>query len=159
MRTIYKEFKERQQKETNNLPIYFAFGNEQLQERANELGFESIDDMINNVVGIGAGGFCKKEDYQNIINTFKKHNEELKENLKNDEFLKSAFRYEMSNHEYIVTYDIYDTLRALEITLEEYQKSERMKKLFEEAKEDYLKAMNEWMRVLIWKNIKIVLQY
>lgn len=143
MRTIYKEFKERQQKEKNNLPIYFAFGNEQLQERANELGFESINDMINNVVGIGAGGFCKKEDYQNIINTFKKHNEELKENLKNDEFLKSAFRYEMSNHEYIVTYDIYDTLRSLEITLEEYQKSERMQKLFEEAKEDYLKAMNE----------------
>lgn len=143
MRTIYKEFKERQQKEKNNLPIYFAFGNEQLQERANELGFESINDMINNVVGIGAGGFCKKEDYQNIINTFKKHNEELKENLKNDEFLKSAFRYEMSNHEYIVTYDIYDTLRVLEITLEEYQKSERMQKLFEEAKKDYLKAMNE----------------
>lgn len=143
MKTIYKEFKERQQKETNNLPIYFAFGNAQLQERADELGFESIDDMINNVVGIGAGGFCKKEDYQNIVNTFKKHNEELKENLKNDEFLKSAFRYEMSNHEYIITYDIYDTLRALGITLEEYQKSERMQKLFKEAKKDYLKAMNE----------------
>jgi len=86
MKTIYEEFKERQQKETNNLPIYFAFGNAQLQERSNELGFESIDDMINNVVGIGAGGFCKKEDYQ---------------------------------------------------------KSERMQKLFKEAKEDYLKAMNE----------------
>lgn len=143
MKNIYEEFKESQQKETNNLPIYFAFGKEQLQERANELGFESIDDMLNNVVGIGAGGFCKKEDYQNIINTFKKHNEELKENLKNDEFLKSAFRYEMSNHEYIVTYDILDTLRALEITLEEYQKSERMQKLFKEAKKDYLKAMNE----------------
>lgn len=143
MKTIYKEFKERQQKETNNLPIYFAFGNAQLQERADELGFESIDDMINNVVGIGAGGFCKKEDYQNIINTFKKHDEELKENLKNDEFLKSAFRYEMSNHEYIVTYDMSDTLRALGITLKEYQKSERMQKLFKEAKENYLKAMNE----------------
>ena len=143
MKTIYEKFKERQQKETNNLPIYFAFGNEQLQERANELGFKSIDDMVNNVVGIGAGGFCKKEDYQNIINTFKKHDEELKENLKNDEFLKSAFRYEMSNHEYIVTYDISDTLRALGITPEEYQESERMRKLFKEAKEDYLKAMNE----------------
>lgn len=143
MKNIYEEFKERQQEETNNLPIYFAFGNAQLQERADELGFESIDDMINNVVGIGAGGFCKKEDYQNIINTFKKHNEELKENLKNDEFLKSAFRYEMSNHEYIITYDIYDTLRSLGITIEEYQKSERMQKLFKEAKEDYMKAMNE----------------
>ena len=143
MKTIYEEFKERQQKEINNLPIYFAFGNEQLQERANELGFESIEDMINNVVGIGAGGFCKKEDYQNIINTFKKHDEELKENLKNDEFLKSAFEYEMSNHEYIITYDISDTLRALGITLEEYRESERMQKLFREAKEDYIKAMNE----------------
>lgn len=143
MKNIYEEFKERQQKETNNLPIYFAFGNAQLQEKADELGFKSIDDMINNVVGIGAGGFCKKEDHQNIINTFKKHDEELKENLKNDEFLKSAFRYEMSNHEYVVTYDVSDTLRALGITLEEYQKSERMQKLFKEAKKDYLKAMNE----------------
>ena len=141
MKNIYEEFKERQQKETNNLPIYFAFGNEQLKERANELGFKNIDDMINNVVGIGAGGFCKKEDYQNIINTFKKHNEELKENLKNDEFLKSAFRYEMSNHEYIITYDVSDALRALGITLKEYQESERMQKLFQEAKEDYLKDM------------------
>ena len=143
MKNIYEEFKERQQKETNDLPIYFAFGNAQLQERANELGFESIDDMTNNVVGIGAGGFCKKEDYQNIINTFKKHDEELKENLKNDEFLKSAFEYEMSNHEYIITYDISDTLRSLGITLEEYRESERMQKLFKEAKEDYIKAMNE----------------
>ena len=143
MKNIYEEFKERQQKETNSLPVYFAFGKAQLQDRADDLGFESIDDMINNVIGIGAGGFCKKEDYQKIMNTFKKHNEELKENLKNDEFLKSAFRYEMSNHEYIVTYDISDTLMALGISTEEYQKSERMKKLFKEAKEDYLKAMNE----------------
>ena len=98
MKKIYEEFKKRQQEETNKLPIYFAFGNSQLQERAEELRFKSIDDMIDNVVGIGAGGFCKKEDYQNIINTFKKHDEELKENLKNDNFLKSAFRYEMNNH-------------------------------------------------------------
>lgn len=144
MRKIrYEELEAKHQEEINKLPIYFAFGNEQLQERTNELGFESIDDMIKNVVGIGAGGFCKKEDYQNIINTFKKHNEELKENLKNDEFLQSAFEYELANHEYIITYDISDTLRSLGITLEEYQKSERMQKLFEEAKEDYLKAMNE----------------
>lgn len=142
MRNIYEELKERQQKETNDLPIYFAFGDRQLQERADELGFESIDDMINNVVGIGAGGFCKKEDFDRVMNTFKEHNEEMIEAFENDEFLKDAFRYEMSNHEYIITYDISDTLRALGITLKEYQESERMQKLFKEAKEDYLKAMN-----------------
>lgn len=142
MRNIYEELKERQQKETNDLPIYFAFGDRQLQERADELGFESIDDMINNVVGIGAGGFCKKEDFDRVMNTFKEHNEEMIEAFENDEFLKDAFRYEMSNHEYIITYDISDTLRALGITLEEYQKSERMQKLFKEAKKDYIKAMN-----------------
>ena len=142
MKNIYEELKERQQKETNDLPIYFAFGDRQLQERADELGFESIDDMINNVVGIGAGGFCKKEDFDRVMNTFKEHNEEMIEAFENDEFLKDAFRYEMSNHEYIITYDISDTLRALGITLKEYQESERMQKLFKEAKEDYMKAMN-----------------
>ena len=141
MKNIYKEFKERQQKETNNLPIYFAFGNAQLQERADELGFDSIDDMLSNVVGIGAGGFCKKEDYQNIINTFKKHDEELKENLKNDEFLKSAFEYELANHEYIITYDISDALRPLGIKYDEYLKNERYQNIMKKAIENYKKDM------------------
>ena len=143
MKNLYLEMKERQQKETDNLPIYFAFGDRQLQEKSNELGFESIDDMIKNIVGIGAGGFCKKEDYQNIINTFKKHNEELKENLKNDEFLQSAFEYELANHEYIITYDISDTLRSLGITLKEYQENERYQNIMKVAISNYKKEMEK----------------
>lgn len=140
---IYEELKAKHQEEINKLPVYFAFGNEQLQERADELGFESIDDMINNVVGIGAGGFCKKEDYQNITNTFKKHNEELKENLKNDEFLQSAFEYELANYEYIITYDISDTLRSLGITLKEYQENERYQNIMKVAISNYKKEMEK----------------
>ena len=141
MKKTYEEFKERQQKEIDDLPIYFAFGDRQLQEKSEELGFKNIDDMLNNVVGIGAGGFCKKEDYQNIINTFKKHDEELKENLKNDEFLKSAFEYELANHEYIITYDISDALRPLGIKYDEYLKNERYQNIMKKAIENYKKDM------------------
>lgn len=143
MKNLYLEMKERQQNEVNNLPIYFAFGDRQLQERANELGFESVDEMIKNVTGIGAGGFVKNEDFDRVMNAFKEHDEEMTRAFESDDFLKSAFEYELANHEYIITYDKGDTLRALGISFEEYQKSERMQKLMAEAVTNYLKAMNE----------------
>ena len=92
---------------------------------------EDIDTMI-------------KEDDKNIINIFQKHDEEVKENLKNDECLKSAFRYEMSNHEYIITYEIDETLDALGITSEEYSNSDRMKRIMKQAKINYLNEMEKF---------------
>lgn len=71
----------------------------------------------------------------------KKIYEEFKENLKNDNFLQSAFEYELANHEYIITYDVSDALRALGITLEEYQKNNRYKEIMKKAIENYKKDM------------------
>lgn len=142
MKQLYQEFKEKVQKETNNLPIYWAFGKEQTDKLMEKLNIKNDEEQKEKCFGI-FGGLAFKKDKEMILNTFKRHNEELKENLKDDEFLKSAFRYEMSNHEYIITYDITDTLNALNITLDEYHNSERMKKLFKEAKEDYIKSMEE----------------
>lgn len=140
MKKLYQEFKERIQKETNKLPIYWVFGKEQIDKLTKKLNLKNDGELKEKCFGI-FGGLALKKDKEMILNTLKKHNEELKENLKNDDFLKSAFRYEMSNHEYIITYDIEDTLQALNITLEEYQKNERMQQLFKEAEEDYLKDM------------------
>ena len=139
----YTELKERQQAETNALPIHFAFGDRQLKEKAEELGFETVDEMIENVTGIGAGGFVLKNDLDLILNTFKRHSEEMGEALKDDDFLKEAFEYELGNHEYIITYDVSDALRPLGITYEEYQTSERYQNIMKKAVKNYMDYMEK----------------
>lgn len=140
-KNLYLEIKERQKKEVDNLPLYFAFGDRQLKERADELGFASVDDMIKNIVGIGAGGFVKKEDFNSVIDTFKRHDEEMKEALKDNYILQQALEYELANHEYIITYDIDDTLRSLGITREQYENDDRLKNIMKLAISNYKKDM------------------
>lgn len=140
---IYTEFKERQQKEINDLPIYFAFGDRQLQEKADELGFSTVEEMLQNVVGIGAGGFVLKNDLDLVLDTFKRHSEEMSEALKNDDFLKDALEYELGNHEYIITYDVSEALRPLGITYKEYQTNERYQRIMKEAVRSYTDYMEK----------------
>lgn len=137
----YVEMKERHQKLIDELPLKFAFSNEQFKKAMNELGLK--EDDTDKIVNIGAGGFCLKETAEKLINYYKQFNEEEEKAFKNDDFLRNAFEYELSNHEYIITYDISDTLRALNITIEEYQKNKRYQKIMKEAIANYEKAMNE----------------
>lgn len=141
----YIEFKEKNQKEINNLPIYWAFGQSQLEEVAHELNFKSADEMIPHVKGIGYGGFCKEEDYHNIIDTFKRQDENLSDLLHNDfDFLVDALEYELGNHEYVITYDISDALNSLGISLKEYDNSPELQKAMKLAKSNYLKEMERF---------------
>lgn len=138
----YQELKEKQRKEINELPIYFAFGQKQLDEKAEELGFKNTDEMLRNVAGIGAGGFTLIKDYDKVLNTFKRHNEETRKLIdEDDEFVLDAFEYELGNHEYIITFDITDALSALNISFKMYDESVRLQNLMKQAKEKYLKAM------------------
>ena len=140
--TKYEELKNLQEKEINNLPLHFAFGNKQLEEKANELGFKNVEELTKNVTGIGAGGFVLNKDFNKVMETFKRQAEEIQKLIDlDDEFLESAFEYELGNHEYIITYDITDTLRALSISYQEFSNSERMQKIMEKAKNKYLEAM------------------
>ena len=52
--------------------------------------------------------------------------------------VKKAFIYELANHEYCITYNVDDTLDALNITLEELKNDERLKKILKEATNEYL---------------------
>lgn len=141
MKNLYKDLKDRQQKESNALPLYFAFGKNQMDELIKKLGFESEEELLKNVFTIGAGSIILKKDRDLVINTFKRHDEELKEAFRNDDFLQSAFEYELSNHEYIMTYDKSETLHALGISQAEYNKNERYQKLMTLAIENYKKDM------------------
>ena len=77
------------------------------------------------------------------MNTLSKHDKEMIKLFENDEFLQSAFEYELANHEYIITYDISDTLRSLGITLKEYQENERYQNIMKVAISNYKKEMKK----------------
>ncbi|END1833692.1 hypothetical protein ABLM60_004473 [Shigella flexneri] len=73
MEKTIAEMKERHREEINNLPMAFAFNNKQLQK-----GLEKLSASKDEVVGIGAGGFMKKEDVHLLNDTLLRHEKELK---------------------------------------------------------------------------------
>ena len=138
----YIEMKERHQKMVDELPLKFAFSDSQFEKAMEELGLTKND--TDKIVNIGGGGFCLRETADKLVNYYKQFNEEEAKAFKNDDFLRDAFEYELGNHEYIITYDIYDTLRALNITMKEYQENERYQKIMKEAIANYKKAMEKF---------------
>ena len=140
----YEEMKARHQKEVDDLPMYFAFGQNQFDELMKKLGFENEKDFKNNVFTIGAGSIILKKDKEKVLTTFLEHDKEMLKAFENDDFLQSAFEFELANHEYIITFDISDTLRALGIKYKEYQENERLQKIAKKAIEVYKKEMERF---------------
>lgn len=140
----YEELKAKHQEEVNCLPIYFAFGNEQLEKLTQELGFKDQDELLKNVFTIGAGSIILNKDKDKVLNTFLEHDKAMLKAFENDAFLLSAFEYELSNHEYIITYDITDTLGALGIKLTEYQTNKRYQNIMQQAITNYKKDMERF---------------
>ena len=130
----YREFKERKQKEFNTLPLMFAFSNEQFEEGKKKLCVKDDKELVS----IGGGGFIKKVDAHLLDEMINRHNKEYEELMQNDEFVYSAFYYELGNHEFCITLDPEDTLEALCLTVEEMRDNPRLMKIFLEAKRDYL---------------------
>ena len=98
----YKEYKKARQDEFNNLPIFFAFSNEQFKRAMEERGLTEND--VDKVYRFGGtGGFYLKKD-ADIIRNFMNKPDKLNEYMKNPEFAESAFYYEMGNHEYHINW-------------------------------------------------------
>ena len=139
----YVEFKEKRQKEVNELPMYFAFSDKQFNDLMVKLGYDDENVFLNDIMSIGGGSIILKKDKELFMNTFDRIDKELTENLKNDEFLESAFEYELGNHEYCITYDISETLDALDISYDEYQNNERIQKIAKKAIKKYMDKMKK----------------
>lgn len=135
----YEEMKARHQKLIDSLPLKFAFSDAQFERAMNELGLTKDD--TDKVVGIGAGGFCLPETAEKLENYCKQFHEEKTKAFKNDDFLRSAFEYELANHEYIITCELDETLRALDISEEDYYKNDRYKRIMKEAIKNYAEDM------------------
>ena len=97
----YQEYKKNKQQAVNELPIFFAFSNEQFEKEMNKRGLTVNDtDKIYKLPG-NLGGFYLRKDAQ-IIKDFFMKKDELEDLMKDHDFAVSAFKYEMDNHEYAI---------------------------------------------------------
>ena len=134
----YAELKKKHQKELNKLPMKAAFGKEQFKKMMEEWGLTTNAEDMGKIDMLVGGCYCLKEDTHLFEEHFQRTQKELEEFLKDDDNLKSAFKYEFSNHECGYTYTPQDALPPLNLTYEEVEKNERLNKVFKEAWCEYL---------------------
>ena len=140
----YDELRAKHQEKVNSLPMYFAFSDAQFDELMQKLGYQEKEKFLNDICTIGAGSIVLKKDLDSILKTFQENEKEMEKAFEDDDFLQSAFEFELGNHEYIITYDITDTLEALGISFNEYNENERIKKLMNQAIKNYKKDMEKF---------------
>lgn len=134
----YIEYKNRKHAEFDKLPMKVAFGNKQFEQMMKEWGLTTSKEDLTKIHQLGAGCYCLKKDTHLFEEHFQRTQKELKEFLKDDNNLKSAFKYEFANHECGYTYTPQDALPPLNLTYEEVEKNERLNRVFNEAWCEYL---------------------
>lgn len=138
----YEEMKDRQQAEFNAFPMMFAFTPQAFAEGMARLGLDPEDQ--DKIYSCGdTGGFYRKEDAPALHEMMRRFKDELADAMQDDLFAVKAIRYELANHEYIVTNDPIDALETLDITLEAVRASERLQNLLNTAIRG-LKGANGW---------------
>lgn len=65
----YTEFKDMLQNKVNDLPMFYAFSNEQLDNALDDMGLSMKDMKGNKLVRIGFGAYCLKRDLDSITST------------------------------------------------------------------------------------------
>ena len=120
----YTALKSKHQEEIDAFPFGFAFNKEQYDEMMTKWGFKPTH--RSQVMYLESGCFIRKSDYKAMNEMFRRHEEERKAAMQDDEYLYQMFNYEIANHEYSYTYDLTDTLEALGLTMDEINADPRM---------------------------------
>ena len=124
----YVKLKNRHQKEVDELPIKFAFGMNNESKMMKEFGLDIGD--TDKILRISGGSYCLKKDSKLIQKTFKRHqrefNEFIRNDIKGDGFVKDMFLYELRNHEYGYTGEISETLIYLGFDYDEIASNKKM---------------------------------
>ena len=126
----YIEMNNRHQKEVDDFPLFFAFNKGQLSEGLKKFGLSPNDtDKIYRLEN--TGGYYRRDDSERLNDMFFRHALELQDAIDGDKtgegFIFEMFNYELANHEYIVSGDVTETLKALGITDEELSGSEPLR--------------------------------
>lgn len=97
----YQEYRNQEQKAFNELPIFWAFGEEQFKEQMEKRGL-TINDT-DKIYSFGGGGYYLRSD-ADVVKAFFVRPNKLKELMQDTKFAESAFYYEMGNHEYHINW-------------------------------------------------------
>lgn len=107
----YTEFKDMLQKKVNDLPMFYASSNEQLDNALDDMGLSLKDMKGDKLIRIGFGAFCLKSDLEHIRSELGKVDEMKRDFIEDYEQAYDAFFYEMGNHEYNINWqDDWDVL-------------------------------------------------
>ena len=134
----YTDFTKEIQAKIDAFPFMFAFSNQQLEEGKQKLGVTDNSELLS----IGAGGFIRKTDKQAYFDLMKSHDKSLTDFLKDPEQLKDAFKYELDNHEFCITWETEPALEALGIE-DPRDLSEEQQKALVEALKEYKARLRE----------------
>lgn len=130
----YRELMERQQKEFEAFPAFYAFNNEQFAEGKQKLGVVEDSELYRGYAGM----FYRKKDAETLRAMMRRFDKEKQEAFKDDKFFYDAVYSELANHEYCITYEDEETLDALGITMEALEADQRMGKIYCKARQAYL---------------------
>lgn len=143
---VYKQLKDKHQKEMDAFPLGAAFSDKQFEEMLQKWGYTVND--VDKICSIGGGCFIRKSDkdaFFEMLDRFKKEREAaIAEDKTGDGFIYDMFLYELANHEYCITYDYEETFDALGLTLEKVNADKRLIHGFRKAEKDYLKNCNDY---------------
>lgn len=141
----YRELRERQQKEVNEFPMFFAFSQKQFEEGMKKFGLDPKD--VDRICSLGHGGFCRKSYKGALYDMFERHLAELAKAIEDDEtgegFVFDMFDYELANHEYGYTQDAEPALDALGLTFSEVVQDQKLYKAFSMACKNQIDFFNE----------------
>lgn len=101
----YTEFKDMLQNKVNDLPMFYAFSNEQLDNALDDMGLSLKDMKGNKLIRMGFGAFCLKRDLDSILSELNAVDDAKREFIEDYEQAYGAFMYEMGNHECHINYD------------------------------------------------------
>ena len=96
----YSELIEKTTKRVNDLPMIFAFSQEQLDNALDDMGLSMKDMNGDKLIRMGFGAFCLKGDLGHIMSELDAVNDMKRDFIRDYEQAYDAFMYEMGNHEY-----------------------------------------------------------
>ena len=146
MKNLYAQQKNRHQKEIDAFPLGACFSNEQFDQMMRNWGLSPED--TDKICSVGGGCYVRKSDsaaFYEMLNRFVKEREEaIAADKTGHGFIYHMFLYELANHEYCITFDLEETLDALDLTMEQINADKRLLHGLRKAEKEYLKHCEDY---------------
>ena len=140
-RQAYLDLLEKHRQEIDEFPIAYAFNEEQLKKALKKLGVDSTEECV---TVFGNGDIVKKENAPKFIDMLKRHTDEVRNAMKDEDFAEAAFLYEMDNHEYAINWDgDDDVLNCFAMNFDDLNELNLMN-AYRRARDAHMKHAKEW---------------